>query len=69
MKVLTKVISIVLCAVFAFSMAIPVFADSGDKVIHEVHLTMTQPVVNGTPATQIISEEPNKYTVEISYWL
>lgn len=69
MKVFTKVICIVLCAMFAFSMAIPVFAESEDKVIHEVRLTIAQPEANGAPATEIISSEPNKYTVEIRYWL
>ena len=69
MKVLSKAITLVLCAVFAFSMAIPVFADSEDKVIHEVRLTMTQPEVNGAPPTEISSSEPDKYTVEVRYWL
>lgn len=69
MKVITKAIALVLCAVFAFSLAIPVFADVDDKVIHEVRLTMDQPVVGSAPATGIASAEPEKYTVEILYWL
>ena len=68
MKKSKKVLAILLSTILFMSIAIPAFSDDA-KVVKEVHLTMTEPVVNGSVPTDLTSAEPDKYTVEVNYWL
>ncbi len=68
MKTIKTVLAILLSAVFMFAALTPAFADDS-KIIKEVRLTVTEPKVGDAPATEIISAEPEKYTVSIRYWL
>ena len=68
MKVTKKIFAILFTAIFVFTLAIPAFSDDA-KVVKEVHLTMTEPVLNGSVPTDLTSAEPDKYTVEVNYWL
>ena len=68
MKAIRTTLSIILSLVFVFAALTPAFADDS-KIIKEVRLTVTQPKVGEAPATEIVSAEPDKYTVQINYWL
>ena len=68
MKKTKRILAALLCLLMLGILAIPAFADE-DKVIHEVRLTITQPVVGEAPDKVIVSTEPDKYTAEYRSWI
>lgn len=63
-----KALSVLFCMLMIVMTAMPAFADEA-KVINEVHLTITDPVVGEAPDKNIVPAEPDKYTVQYGYWL
>lgn len=63
-----KALSVLFCMLMIVMTAMPAFADEA-KVINEVHLTITEPVVGEAPDKNIVPAEPDKYTVQYGYWL
>lgn len=63
-----KALSFLFCMLMIVMTAIPAFADEA-KVINEVHLTITEPVVGEVPDKTIESAEPDKYTAKYRYWI
>ncbi len=63
-----KLFSVLFCLLMIAMTAMPAFADEA-QVINEVHLTITEPVVGEAPDKNIVSAEPDKYTVQYGYWL
>lgn len=63
-----KALSVLFCLLMIAMTAMPAFADEA-KVINEVHLTITEPVVGEVPDKNIVPAEPDKYTVQYGYWL
>ena len=63
-----RILSVMFCLLIIGLTAMPAFADE-TKTINEVRLTVTEPVVGEAPDKNIVSAEPDQYTVEYGYWL
>lgn len=63
-----KALSILFCLLMIAMTAMPAFADDA-KVINEVRLSITEPVVGEAPDKNIVPAEPDKYTVKYLYWI
>lgn len=63
-----KLLSVMFCLLMIAMTAMPAFADEA-QVINEVRLSITEPAVGEAPDKNIVSAEPDKYTVKYLYWI
>lgn len=68
MRVTNKILALLLAMLMISTTAIYAFAEE-KQTINNVYLSVTEPAVGEAPDTNIVSSEPDKYTVKYCYWI